>query len=74
MRTEQRLTLAYENARVEPFDNDSKYVFFSDVHRGTGSLADEFTRNRIIYLHALEDYYKKGFTYVEAGAMGKPGV
>ena len=67
MRTEQRLTRAYENARVEPFDNDSKYVFFSDVHRGTGSLADEFTRNRIIYLHALEDYYKKGFTYVEAG-------
>lgn len=45
MRTFERLTKAYENARVEYFDENSKYVFFSDCHRGDGSLSDEFTKN-----------------------------
>ncbi|NCB51396.1 MAG: serine/threonine protein phosphatase [Clostridia bacterium] len=67
MQTEQRLTQAYNSAKVQYFDENSKYVFFSDVHRGVGNLSDDFTRNRIIYLYALEHYYKNGFTYVEAG-------
>lgn len=67
MFTDRRLTEAYKKARVEYFDEDSKYVFFSDVHRGDGSMSDEFTRNRNIYLHALKYYYKNDFTYVEAG-------
>lgn len=67
MRTFQRLTKAYENARVEGFDESSKYVFFSDCHRGDGSLSDEFTKNENTYLSALEYYYESGFTYVELG-------
>jgi len=67
MRTEQRLTSVYRNARVEYIDESSKYVFFSDCHRGDGSLADEFTRNENTYLFALEYYFKNGFTHVEAG-------
>lgn len=67
MRTDQRLTEAYENARVEPINEHTRYVFFSDCHRGNGSLADEFTRNENAFLHALEYYYKHQFTYVEAG-------
>lgn len=67
MQTDQRLTRAYRNARVEPFDDTSKYIFFSDVHRGIGNLSDDFTRNRIIYLYALEYYFRQGFTYVGAG-------
>lgn len=67
MNTDQRLTNAYQNARVEYFDENSKYVFFSDCHRGVGSHSDEFTKNRNNYLFALEYYYKNGFTYVEAG-------
>ncbi|MEG0443633.1 MAG: metallophosphoesterase family protein [Carnobacterium sp.] len=67
MFTDRRLTEAYKKARVEYFDEDSKYVFFSDVHRGDGSMSDEFTRNRNIYLHALKDYYENNFTYIEAG-------
>lgn len=67
MFTDRRLTEAYKKARVEYFDEDSKYVFFSDVHRGDGSMSDEFTRNRNIYLHALKYYYKNDFTYIEAG-------
>ncbi|MEG0474862.1 MAG: metallophosphoesterase family protein [Carnobacterium sp.] len=67
MFTDRRLTEAYKKARVEYFDEDSKYVFFSDVHRGDGSMSDEFTRNRNIYLHALKHYYENDFTYIEAG-------
>jgi len=67
MQTNRRLTDAYNNARVEYFDDDSHYIFFSDCHRGDGSLSDEFARNKNIYLYALEYYYSKGFIYVEAG-------
>ena len=67
MRTNHRLMEAYKNARVESIDQNSKYIFFSDCHRGDGSPSDEFTKNQIIYLYALEYYYKNGFVYVEAG-------
>lgn len=67
MFTNRRLTEAYKTAKVEYFDDSSNYVFFSDVHRGNGSISDEFTRNRNIYLHALKYYYKNDFVYVEAG-------
>ena len=67
MRTDQRLTQAYKNARIEYFDENSKYIFFSDCHRGDGSLSDEFARNKNIYLYALDYYFRNGFVYVEAG-------
>jgi UDP-2,3-diacylglucosamine pyrophosphatase LpxH len=67
MRTNHRLSQAYESARVEYFDEKSKYIFFSDCHRGDGSPSDEFTKNQVIFLYALEYYFKNGFTYVEAG-------
>lgn len=67
MRTVQLLTKAYKNAKVEYFDEKSKYVFFSDCHRGDGSLSDEFTKNENTYIFALEYYYQNGFTYVEVG-------
>ncbi|MCK5762572.1 MAG: serine/threonine protein phosphatase, partial [Clostridiales bacterium] len=67
MRTKQRLTGAYNNARVEFIDENSKYIFFSDCHRGDGSLSDEFAKNKNIFIHALEYYYKNDFVYVEVG-------
>ena len=67
MRTNKRLTNAYINAKVEHFDDNSKYIFFSDSHRGDDSVSDEFTRNQNIFMHALNYYYKEGYTYVEAG-------
>ena len=67
VQTDRRLTEAYESARVEHFDDDSRYVFISDCHRGDGSLSDEFTRNENVYLHALAHYYDAGFSYVEVG-------
>lgn len=67
MKTNQRLTRAYENAKVEYFDKNSKYIFFSDVHRGDDSVSDEFTRNQNLFLHALNYYYKEGYSYIEVG-------
>lgn len=67
MFTDRRLTKAYLNAKIEYFDNNSKYIFFSDCHRGDDSVSDEFTRNQQVLLHALDYYYNNGYIYVEAG-------
>lgn len=67
MFTDKRLSQAYRHAHVRYFDDQSKYVFFSDLHRGNDSVSDEFTRNQIVMLHALDYYYHNGYTYVEAG-------
>lgn len=62
-----RLTRAYENAKTVPFDDSSKFIFFSDCHRGDNSFADDFANNRNIYYHALKHYYLDGFQYCELG-------
>lgn len=67
MFTNKRLSEAYANARIEYFDNSSKFVFMSDAHRGDDGLSDEFTRNQNIFLHALNHYYDNDFIFVEAG-------
>jgi UDP-2,3-diacylglucosamine pyrophosphatase LpxH len=67
MFTQKRLDQAYEGARVEYFDDSSKYVFMSDHHRGDGGTSDEFTKNQNVFLYALEHYYKNDFVYVEVG-------
>jgi UDP-2,3-diacylglucosamine pyrophosphatase LpxH len=67
MFTDRRLSRAYQNASVKHFDNNSKYIFFSDAHRGDDSVSDEFARNQNILLHALDYYYHHGYTYVEVG-------
>ncbi|MGB7396055.1 MAG: serine/threonine protein phosphatase, partial [Pricia sp.] len=62
-----RLSRAYKNAKTLPFDDTSKFIFFSDCHRGDNSFADDFANNRNIYYHALHFYYKNGFQYCELG-------
>ena len=67
MNTLKKLLSAYENAYKVPFNEDTRIIFFSDVHRGDNSLADEFAHNQNIYYHAMEYYFKNGFTYIEVG-------
>lgn len=67
MKTVSRLTQAYDKAKIIPFNKDSKFIFFSDTHRGDDSVSDEFTRNQHIFLHALNYYHNRVYTYVEAG-------
>lgn len=62
-----RLTRAYKNARTIPFNDQSKFIFFSDCHRSDNSFADDFANNRNIYYHALKHYYQEGFQYCEIG-------
>lgn len=67
MFTDKRLMSAYKNAKIEYFDKNSKYIFFSDIHRGDDSISDQFVRNQHLLLHALDYYYNQGYTYIELG-------
>jgi len=61
------LSNSFKKAKRIPLDIDSKFIFFSDVHRGDNSYADDFAHNRTIYFHALKNYHKADFTYFELG-------
>ncbi len=63
----KKLDKAYATAKVIDFDNASKFILFSDCHRGDNSFADDFANNRNIYFHALKHYYAEGFQYCELG-------
>ncbi|WP_209401872.1 serine/threonine protein phosphatase [Pseudozobellia sp. WGM2] len=67
MSSNQRLSRAYEKAKIIDFDDNTKFILFSDCHRGDNSFADDFANNRNIYFHALSFYYKEGFQYCELG-------
>lgn len=45
----KRLNEAYNNARIEEFDDNSKYIFFSDCHRGENTPYDEFSKIKIYF-------------------------
>ena len=61
------LDQAKKNAKRVMINCDSKLIFFSDLHRGDNSYADDFAHNMEIYGHALQTYYDDGFTYFELG-------
>ncbi len=67
MSSQKRLSRAYKKAKVIDFDDSSKFILFSDCHRGDNSFADEFANNRNIYFHALRYYFNEGFHYCELG-------
>lgn len=67
MSSNSRLDRAYNKAKVIPFGDSDKFIFFSDCHRGDNSFADDFANNRNIYFHALNHYYREGFQYCELG-------
>ena len=54
-------------AKVVEIDSSSKIIIFSDSHRGDGSLADEFHKDRDIFEAALQHYLDEGYTLIEAG-------
>jgi UDP-2,3-diacylglucosamine pyrophosphatase LpxH len=67
----RRLTECYtksiKNKDVIEITDETKLVFFSDVHRGDNSMSDEFAHNQNVYIYALEQYFNEGFTYLEVG-------
>ena len=67
MSTASRLNAAFADAPVLPLGSDSRYVLFSDCHRGTGTSYDNFLKNQNLYFAALRYYYDRKFTYIELG-------
>jgi UDP-2,3-diacylglucosamine pyrophosphatase LpxH len=63
----RRLSRALAQAPVIAIDDDTRLVFFSDLHRGDGSPADAFAPNKGLFLSALEHYEREGYTYIEVG-------
>ena len=67
MPSNSRITRAFLNAKKLELSKESKYILFSDCHRGDNSFADDFSHNRKIFHHALSQYLQKDFTYIELG-------
>ena len=65
--SEKELKDIYDNGFTLEFNNDSKIVLISDVHRGDGTYADSLLPNRNIYITALKYYLKNNYTYIEVG-------
>jgi UDP-2,3-diacylglucosamine pyrophosphatase LpxH len=63
----RRLTQTFERAQEVPFDDSSRFIFFSDCHRGDNTRGDAFAANKDLFMHALGYYYDNGFSYVEVG-------
>ena len=61
------LNKSFSKAKRVAFPRDAKIVFFSDLHKGDNSYADDFRSNMAIYTHAMESYFENGFTYIELG-------
>lgn len=62
-----RMDRAFEHAPCLTLDQDSKYILFSDCHRGVGNAGDNFLKNQNIYFAALKHYYESGYHYIELG-------
>lgn len=67
MSSESRISKSFEEALILPLEQRSKYIIFSDCHRGSGRANDNFLKNEFLYLAALKYYYQYGFTYLELG-------
>ena len=61
------LSRAYINAKKIPLNPDSKFILFSDIHKGNNNYADDFAHNRNIFHHALRTYNEQGYTYAQLG-------
>ena len=62
-----RISKVFESAEEIPFDDSSRIILMSDVHRGDGGWADDFSRNQNLYFAALTHYYNEDYTYIEIG-------
>ncbi|HBW34069.1 MAG: serine/threonine protein phosphatase [Peptococcaceae bacterium BRH_c23] len=63
----KRISKVFESAEEIPFDDSSRIILMSDVHRGDGGWADDFSKNQNLYFAALTHYYNEDYTYIEIG-------
>lgn len=67
MSASERLTTVFSQAEELEFDDSSRFIIFSDCHRGDNSWADDFAPNQQLLFFALQHYFEEGFAYIEAG-------
>ncbi len=67
MSASKRLSQVLQTSKVLPFDESSRIVIMSDIHRGNGSWGDNFSGNQNLFFAALYYYYENGYTYIELG-------
>lgn len=67
MSFQSRMADSCKHALTLPLTPTSKYILFSDCHRGDGRADDNFLKNEFLYLAALRYYEHSGFTYLELG-------
>ncbi|XMB87138.1 metallophosphoesterase family protein [Mycoplasmatota bacterium WC44] len=67
MLTCESLTSVFQSSREINIGDSSKLILMSDVHRGTNSKSDRFSKNKEIYFKVLYHYYNDNFTYIELG-------
>ncbi len=66
--TFKRINEDLNNSFYLDFDiNTSKFVFFSDLHKGTKKRSDAFRQNEIVCCCAFDHYFREGYTLVQAG-------
>jgi UDP-2,3-diacylglucosamine pyrophosphatase LpxH len=63
----EQLNRTFRASPQVPFDDTSRFVFFSDCHRGTNGRTDAFAPNQELFRQVLGHYLKRDFTYVEVG-------
>lgn len=67
MSCRSRINRALEGAVRLPLGMESRYVLFSDCHRGEGTNNDNFLKNQHLWLAAAEYYLRRGVYYLELG-------
>lgn len=63
----KKLSNLYKHSLILPFDHTSKFIIFSDCHRGIGNSSDNFLPNQNLFFAALKYYYNNNYTYIELG-------
>jgi UDP-2,3-diacylglucosamine pyrophosphatase LpxH len=63
----QRLDQILQSAQELRFNDRSRMILFSDLHRGGKDANDPFVGNEGLFQHALNHYFAQGFTYIELG-------
>lgn len=64
---ERRLDRSFESVPVLALNANSRYILFSDCHRGGGRADDNYLKNEFLYLAAMKYYFQGGYTYLEVG-------
>ena len=63
----ERLDWAYRLSPRLNFDDQARFIFLSDCHRGDNGRADIFKPNKALFMAILNDYFDAGYYYIEVG-------